>query len=1116
MPIASFFIAKTLSQHKLFYMKDYYIKLLKENKGVTSKSIVKIITKKNVLALFFVLYSIAAFSQTTIYVNSSTGNDTSGDGTSLTPYKTFTKGYTSASSGDTIDLTGTFTWTDADETGDAAGSGYTLSKNLTIRGQGPGSTIIQAHSSENSADRKVLSIGSSQTVVIKNLTIRHGNLSGSVRGAGVSMGYAGNLTMTNCIIEKNYISTTSTRYYGGGGISVYGLTTGNLTLDKCQIQNNYSTGTGGGGGGIHISMSSTNSGEVNITNSTFSNNTANAGTAIYGRSPRVKITNTTISGNTGGTTVYLSYGSTSYKEYAFLTNVTIAYNSLGTSGTGLSGNLSGVSYSPNGVILKNTIIAQNKRTDNTQSDYSGSATNNGYNLVEVQSGSTFANGVNGCIVGAQSNLNLSSTLADNGTLNSTQTLALSAGSVAINAGNNTANGIVSVPSEDQKGYPRKGTTDIGPFEFISDEILSFTEKTGYHQLPDDIMHSLFFSIPPDIPSYDLRELGVNIDATSGAGDVKMAIYDSSNNLLYQTAEFSVTGGVKEYVFASIPSENVTLVAGNSYYVSIIGNPTTGTNIAIEASESFTNLGVATNVSTTSLSISAGNTYPVFPEPRTNNISWYRAVSLVVRGDTLDSTPPTITFNPINGATGVTANSNITITFDEAVRNTDDSVITDTNVDGLITLKDTNSSGTNISFDATIDGDKKIITINPSSDFSSEQVIYVAIGSTVEDSSDNAITAANATFTSADINSPAITFSPVNSATEVAANSNITITFDEAVRNTDDSVITDTNIDGLITLKETNSSGANINFDATIDGDKKIITINPSSDFSSEQVVYVAIGTTVEDSSNNAITAANSSFTSAYIAPKLNYNKDNYDIAKASFKGITLDISAQELASRDMLFNNDGSILYVIGIGGNDINQYSLSTLYDISTASFNSVALDVAAQVQLSTDMLFNNDGSVLYVMGTWGDNINQYNLTTNYDIASATFNSIALSVATEELTPNSMLFNNDGSILYVLGASGEDINQYNLSTPYDISTATFNSIAISVAAQEPFPTEMIFNNDGSVLYVMGFAKNINQYNLSTPYDISTAIFNSIALSVSGQETIPYSMLLTMMGLFYM
>ena len=123
-----------------------------------------------------------------------------------------------------------------------------------------------------------------------------------------------------------------------------------------------------------------------------------------------------------------------------------------------------------------------------------------------------------------------------------------------------------------------------------------------------------------------------------------------------------------------------------------------------------------------------------------------------------------------------------------MRNTDNSALTDSNVDSLITLKETNSSGSDIAFDATIDSDKKVITINPDSDFSSEQVIYVAIGATVEDDANNAISASSATFTARgtgdDKEPPTITFNPADSATAVAIDSNITLTFSEAIRNID--------------------------------------------------------------------------------------------------------------------------------------------------------------------------------------------------------------------------------------------------------------------------------------------------------------------------------------------
>jgi len=111
-----------------------------------------------------------------------------------------------------------------------------------------------------------------------------------------------------------------------------------------------------------------------------------------------------------------------------------------------------------------------------------------------------------------------------------------------------------------------------------------------------------------------------------------------------------------------------------------------------------------------------------------------------------STEPTVTFSPINGTAGIGVSENIIITFNKPVRNIDNSELTNNNIDNLITLKLNNANGNNINFDATINTDKTVITINPSSDMLYSQAVYVAIGATVEDFVGNRITAANATFT----------------------------------------------------------------------------------------------------------------------------------------------------------------------------------------------------------------------------------------------------------------------------------------------------------------------------------------------------------------------------------
>ena len=111
----------------------------------------------------------------------------------------------------------------------------------------------------------------------------------------------------------------------------------------------------------------------------------------------------------------------------------------------------------------------------------------------------------------------------------------------------------------------------------------------------------------------------------------------------------------------------------------------------------------------------------------------------------DTSGPTVLFSPAIGSVGIAVNDNITITFSEAVRSIDDTILTNSNIDSHITLKLNNASGSNISFDATINTTKTVITINPTSDLFYSQTVYLAIGSTLEDYSDNPITVANASF-----------------------------------------------------------------------------------------------------------------------------------------------------------------------------------------------------------------------------------------------------------------------------------------------------------------------------------------------------------------------------------
>lgn len=112
----------------------------------------------------------------------------------------------------------------------------------------------------------------------------------------------------------------------------------------------------------------------------------------------------------------------------------------------------------------------------------------------------------------------------------------------------------------------------------------------------------------------------------------------------------------------------------------------------------------------------------------------------------DVLPPSVTFLPITGSTGVAINTAPVITFNEPVRKTDNSAIDNTNVDALVVLKLNNASGADVPFDATISGNA--ITITPLSPLANNQQYYVAVkAGEVEDLSNNAVASEqSATFT----------------------------------------------------------------------------------------------------------------------------------------------------------------------------------------------------------------------------------------------------------------------------------------------------------------------------------------------------------------------------------
>ena len=114
----------------------------------------------------------------------------------------------------------------------------------------------------------------------------------------------------------------------------------------------------------------------------------------------------------------------------------------------------------------------------------------------------------------------------------------------------------------------------------------------------------------------------------------------------------------------------------------------------------------------------------------------------------------------------------------------------------------------------------------------------------------------------------------------------------------------------------------------------------------------------------------------FIASGDTLSTSNYEIRR-------FDTSAQTTDPRDITFSNDGKKMFTVEQQTRSVFEYILSTPYNISTASFVQ-SLSVSGQSSKPFKVKFNNDGSKMFIAGRGERKVFEYSLSTNFDISSA------------------------------------------------------------------------------------------------------------------------------------
>ena len=209
------------------------------------------------------------------------------------------------------------------------------------------------------------------------------------------------------------------------------------------------------------------------------------------------------------------------------------------------------------------------------------------------------------------------------------------------------------------------------------------------------------------------------------------------------------------------------------------------------------------------------------------------------------------------------------------------------------------------------------------------------------------------------------------------------------------------------------------------------------------------------------------------------------------------------------FKPDGTKVY-LGAGSSNhtpnigIYQYSLEEPFNLDTVSYDSKSFNPMT----STDLTYTsgtkqfwiiNGGTSMYIGSTVSATfrIHQYTLSTPWDVSTASFTRTLAPTNISNDNGNYFKLSYDGTKLYICDghSTNKTIDQHTLSTPYDLSTASYSTQTTSATNNllneigTGFLETFDINSTGTKFIVCDTnGDSVSEYSISTAWDLSSTI----------------------------
>ncbi len=189
----------------------------------------------------------------------------------------------------------------------------------------------------------------------------------------------------------------------------------------------------------------------------------------------------------------------------------------------------------------------------------------------------------------------------------------------------------------------------------------------------------------------------------------------------------------------------------------------------------------------------------------------------------------------------------------------------------------------------------------------------------------------------------------------------------------------------------------------------------------------------------------------------------------------------------VVFNNDGTKMFIVNHAGRKtVDYWSLTTAFDVSTATFDG-EYSLIGKEQRANSIAFNNDGTRMFIAGVGNNSqvrVHEFSLDTAFDLSSG-----VTQLNTEDLISfhnhiDGVTFNYDGTKMYTINGSEDLMSQFKLTTPYDVSTLSLEG-TYNVSSVVNVAREVVFSNNGSRMFILDDIDNeIHEFNLSCNWSI--------------------------------